>query len=117
MPTASFLERRAAGRPTHLQAPIMTNPFSLAIIGFPGPLEVVRFRGVEEVNTTYRFYVDFLVDHAVEPDDVLDKTVCLTIAGETPRYVHGVVTSCELRRRPANGHSAVRIRIEPRLAT
>lgn len=95
----------------------MESPFTLELEGTEAELTVVGLRGREALNALYHFEVELTSTASLDPDDTIGRAARLQIAtSRTPREVSGLVTAFELRGRLADGRSAARLRIEPRLA-
>jgi type VI secretion system secreted protein VgrG len=74
-----------------------TERFSFEVDGLDEELRVVRFRGSEALSQLFRFE---LTVAAESPDlnfeDVVNQAALLTVEGDSPRYVNGIVSRIEV---------------------
>jgi len=96
----------------------MSNPFRFRLAERADGFQVLRFTGRERINETYRFRIDVLVEGGLHADDVLGQRASLEIGTSSdPRFVHGVITACQLGTPHQDGRTRASLRLEPRLAT
>lgn len=72
--------------------------FAFEVSGLSSALRVARFMGREAISEPFRFDLTLVSeDPNVSFEDVVGKPALLTMRGEEPRYVHGIVARFEER--------------------
>jgi len=74
-----------------------TERFTFEVEGLDDDLRVVRFQGSEAVSQLFRFDLTVATESAdLEFGDVVNKAALLTIDGDSPRHIKGIVSRMEV---------------------
>jgi type VI secretion system secreted protein VgrG len=74
-----------------------TERFTFEVEGLDEELRVVRFQGSEAISQLFRFELTVAAESPdVNFEDVVNQPALLTVEGDSPRYVNGIVSRIEL---------------------
>ena len=78
------------------RVPANTSPFTLCIKGQPDQFNVLAFQGTEAISDLVEYQIDISCeDNSLPLPDLLFQNTLLTLHGEYPRLIHGVINHVE----------------------